>query len=140
MGRGVWGPMVVFCGIDWSEQHHDVAIVDVDGKLVARRRVSDDLTGFAELVQVLAEAGDSAAAPIPVAIETSRGLLVACLRASGLPGQAQHQPADRPDRRWPPDLLGSGDPGVPSRYQVTVPAQHSLRACQQSEATQHVTG
>ncbi len=75
--------MVVFCGIDWSEQHHDVAIVDVDGKLVARRRVSDDVAGFAELVQLLAEAGDNAATPIPVAIETSRGLLVACLRSTG---------------------------------------------------------
>ena len=31
----------------------------------------------------LAEAGDSAENPIPVAIETSRGLLVICLRATG---------------------------------------------------------
>jgi transposase len=32
---------------------------------------------------VLAEHGDHAEAPVPVAIETSRGLLVACLRATG---------------------------------------------------------
>jgi hypothetical protein len=32
---------------------------------------------------LLAEAGDSADDPIPVVIETSRGLLVACLRATG---------------------------------------------------------
>ena len=42
-------------------------------------------TGFAELMAMLAEAGDSAEDPIPVAIETPRGLLVACLRATGRP-------------------------------------------------------
>lgn len=35
------------------------------------------------LVEMLAAAGDSAAEPVPVAIETPRGLLVAALRASG---------------------------------------------------------
>ena len=26
--------VAVFCGIDWAEGHHDVALVDEDGKLV----------------------------------------------------------------------------------------------------------
>jgi transposase len=73
----------VFCGIDWAEDHHDVALVDVDGKLVAKRRISDDAAGFTRLLELLAEAGDSAEEPMPVAIETGRGLLVACLRATG---------------------------------------------------------
>jgi transposase len=73
----------VFCGIDWAEDHHDVALVDADGTLVAKRRISDDAAGFASLLELFAEAGDSAEQPIPVAIETSRGLLVACLRATG---------------------------------------------------------
>lgn len=73
----------VFCGIDWAEDHHDVALVDADGKLIAKRRISDDPAGFALLLQLFADAGDSAPEPIPVAIETSRGLLVACLRATG---------------------------------------------------------
>jgi transposase len=77
--------MTVFCGIDWSEQHHDVAIVDADGKLAARRRISDDAAGFGQLLEMLAEAGDSPDARIPVAIETSRGLLVSCLRVTGRP-------------------------------------------------------
>ena len=34
--------MVVFCGIDWAEDHHDVALVDPDGTLVAKRRIGDD--------------------------------------------------------------------------------------------------
>jgi transposase len=73
----------VFCGIDWAEDHHDVALVDAGGVLIAQRRISDDAAGFALLLAMLADAGDSAAEPVPVAIETSRGLLAACLRATG---------------------------------------------------------
>src|SRR6476659_3877103 len=72
-----------FCGIDWAEDHHDVALVDADGTLIAKRRISDDVAGFGMLLQLLADAGDSGDAPIPLAIETGRGLLVACLRATG---------------------------------------------------------
>ena len=75
--------MKLFCGIDWAETHHDIAIVDGDGNLVAKKRITDDADGFAQLVELLAEAGDSAEHRIPVAIETPRGLLVASLRATG---------------------------------------------------------
>lgn len=75
--------MSVFCGIDWAEGHHEVALVDHDGRLVAKRRISETIEGFAELVEMLTAAGDNAEAPIPVAIETPRGLLVAALRATG---------------------------------------------------------
>ena len=56
---------------------------DRDGQLLARRRISDDAAGLAALLGLLAEYGDSAEDPVPVAIETPRGLLVACLRATG---------------------------------------------------------
>ena len=75
--------MDVFCGIDWAEDHHDIALVNRDGQLLARRRISDDAAGLAALLGLLAEHGDSAEDPIPVAIETPRGLLTACLRATG---------------------------------------------------------
>jgi len=75
--------MDVFCGIDWAEDHHDIALVDRDGKLLARRRISDDAAGLAQLLDLLAGHGDSAGDPVPVAIETPRGLLTACLRATG---------------------------------------------------------
>jgi hypothetical protein len=71
-----------FCGIDWAEDHHDIALVDRDGGLLARARISDDAAGLARLLELLAEHGDSAESRIPVAIETPRGLLTACLRAS----------------------------------------------------------
>jgi transposase len=74
-----------FCGIDWAEDHHDIAVVDSGGGLLARARVSDDAAGLAALLELLARHGDSAGEPVPVAIETPRGLLVACLRATGRP-------------------------------------------------------
>ncbi|MEU1528763.1 IS110 family transposase [Streptomyces fagopyri] len=72
--------LTVFCGIDWAESHHDVALVDDAGQLLAKRRISDDAAGYQLLLDLLAEYGDSAEAPVPVAIETSHGLLVAALR------------------------------------------------------------
>ncbi len=77
--------MAIYCGIDWAEGHHDIALTDGDGKLVGKRRIDETLEGVAELTAMLAAAGDTAADPIPVAIETPRGLLVAVLRASGRP-------------------------------------------------------
>jgi transposase len=75
--------MDVFCGIDWAEDHHDIALVNRDGDLLARRRIGDDAAGLAALLDLLAAHGDSAEDPVPVAIETPRGLLTACLRATG---------------------------------------------------------
>jgi transposase len=75
--------MDVYCGIDWAEDHHDIALVSQDGQLLARRRISDDAAGLTQLLDLLAEHGDTADDLIPVAIETPRGLLVACLRATG---------------------------------------------------------
>lgn len=77
--------MTVFRGIDWASDHHDVALVDTEGKLLAKARISDDIAGFNELISLLAEHGDAPASLVPVAIETSRGLLVANLQATGRP-------------------------------------------------------
>jgi hypothetical protein len=32
---------MVTCGIDWAQDHHDVALVDADGRLVARGRIPE---------------------------------------------------------------------------------------------------
>ena len=52
--------MTITCGIDWAENHHDVALVDQAGKLVAKRRISDNVQGYQQLLALLAESGDSA--------------------------------------------------------------------------------
>ena len=75
--------MHLYCGIDWATAHHDVAVVDADGRVVARGRVGNDAAGFAQLLTLLAQAGDTAEHPIPVGIETDHGLWVAALRATG---------------------------------------------------------
>ncbi|MEU6497316.1 IS110 family transposase [Streptomyces sp. NPDC046984] len=72
--------ILIYCGIDWAERTHDVALVDDSGQLLAKRHITDDATGYKILLDLLAEYGDSQENPIPVAIETSRGLLVAVLR------------------------------------------------------------
>ncbi len=71
---------MIYCGIDWAERTHDVALVDDSGRLLAKRHITDDAVGYKILLDLLAEYGDTAENPIPVAIETSRGLLVAVLR------------------------------------------------------------
>jgi hypothetical protein len=63
--------------------NYDVALVDDTGVVLARRRISDDALGYQLLLGVLADHGDSQADPIPAAIETPLGLLVACLRRTG---------------------------------------------------------
>ena len=72
--------MNVYCGIDWAERHHDVALVDDTGTQLAKKRITDDAAGYRELLDLLAEHGDTPEDLIPIAIETSHGLLVAALR------------------------------------------------------------
>ncbi|MCX4993484.1 IS110 family transposase [Streptomyces sp. NBC_00568] len=71
---------MIYCGIDWAERTHDVALVNDTGELLAKRHITDDAAGYQLLLDLLAEYGDTEENPIPVAIETSRGLLVAVLR------------------------------------------------------------
>ncbi len=71
---------MIYCGIDRAERTHDVALVDDTGQLLAKRHITDDTAGYKILLELLAEYGDTAENPIPVAIETSRGLLMAVLR------------------------------------------------------------
>jgi transposase len=77
--------MRIWCGIDWAERHHDVALVDEDGKLVAKRRITDDAAGFRTLLALLVDHGAGPEQPVPIAMETSRGLLAAALLGAGYP-------------------------------------------------------
>jgi transposase len=72
----------VSCGIDWAQDHHDVAVVDERGGVVCAERIGNDAAGLARLLEILTEQ-DPADRRLEVAIETGRGLLVAGLRAAG---------------------------------------------------------
>ncbi len=75
--------MQVWCGVDWAEHHHDVAFVDDDGTLLVKQRITDDATGFRQLLELLTVQTALSSKPISVAIETSRGLMPAAIMAAG---------------------------------------------------------
>src|SRR6478609_9322391 len=83
---------MLFVGDDWAEGHHDIEIVDDQGKVLARRRLPEGLEGVTRLQSLIAaqmpddwfdlEPGE-AAALVKVGIETDRGSWVAALVAAG---------------------------------------------------------
>lgn len=72
----------ILCGIDWASDHHDVALIDLEGNKLGRRRIRDTATGLGELTGLFAAHGGGPGT-VKIAIETGRGLLVASLRAAG---------------------------------------------------------
>lgn len=74
--------VAVACGIDWAQDHHDVAVVDETGTVVTSVRIKDDAAGLSQVLALLTE-HDPIGGKLPVAIETIQGLLVAGLRAAG---------------------------------------------------------
>lgn len=79
--------MVLFLGDDWAEGHHDVELMDDQGRRLARARLSEDVAGLDRLHALIAEnAGDGGAGDcldVVVAIETGRGVWVQALLAAG---------------------------------------------------------
>jgi transposase len=71
-----------FLGIDWGEHHHDLCLLDQDGRVLAARRIADGLAGAGELHQLVAAHAEQPG-QVAVGIETDRGLLVAALLAAG---------------------------------------------------------
>ena len=83
---------MLFVGDDWAEDHHDIEIVDEDGRLLARRRLPEGLDGVARLHGLIAEKMPAewvnldpvdAAAMVKIGIETDRGSWVAALTTAG---------------------------------------------------------
>lgn len=73
----------ITCGIDWSERHHDVALMNGTGAGVGRLKIDTGVSGFGELMSLLAEHGGDPKS-VPVAIETDKNLLVAAMQAAGM--------------------------------------------------------
>lgn len=62
-------------GIDWAEGHHDLAVMDGEGAVVAKARIDTGPEGFNTLLRLIAEHGGTPA-DTPVALETDKNLLV----------------------------------------------------------------
>ena len=73
---------MAFVGVDWAEDHHDVCVMDSDGKVLGTRRVAHSVTGIGELHALIGEHA-SEDDEVVVGIEIDRGLLVGSLVAAG---------------------------------------------------------
>lgn len=76
---------MLFIGDDWAEDHHDIAVLDEAGRLLARRRLNEGVSGLEALHALLGGylPENAAAAEVLVGIETDRGPWVQGLLASG---------------------------------------------------------
>jgi hypothetical protein len=55
---------VFFAGIDWADDHHDIAVLDQEGQLVGSLRVSHSPAGLAQLKAFLLDiTGDPSRSP-----------------------------------------------------------------------------
>lgn len=76
------GRAVIFVGVDWAEEHHDVHVMDNEGSPLGRTRVAEGIEGVARLHALVADHAEDPA-DVVVGIETDRGLLVTSLVAAG---------------------------------------------------------
>ena len=76
---------VLFLGDDWAEAHHDIELVDEDGRRLARRRLPEGVEGLAALHALVADTSTRTPSPTRcvVGIETDRGPWVQALIAAG---------------------------------------------------------
>jgi transposase len=76
---------VLFIGDDWAEAHHDIEIVDEDGRRLVRRRLPEGVDGLGTLHALVADhlAEDAEADQVVIGIETDRGPWVGALIAAG---------------------------------------------------------
>ena len=73
---------MIFVGIDWAEAHHDVCVLDGDGDVLGRRRVTEGVAGVGEIHALLAEHIEDPS-EVVIGVELDRGLLVQALVSSG---------------------------------------------------------
>lgn len=88
-----------YVGLDWASETHDLTIIDSTGDIVDRWAFTHHETGITDTLTRLAVHG--AAKDLPVAIESSNGLLVERLLAGGHPVVPIHPNAFNAARpRW----------------------------------------
>ncbi|MBZ0110180.1 MAG: IS110 family transposase, partial [Candidatus Scalindua rubra] len=73
---------MVYVGIDWADDHHDVHITNDTTKLLAKFQISHDCDGFADLHNKIKSLAKDPVS-VSIAIETNKGLLVNDLLTAG---------------------------------------------------------
>jgi transposase len=73
---------MIFVGDDWSEDHHDVFLMDEAGKRLGSRRLPEGLVGVRQLHELVATYAEEPE-QVVVGIETDRGLWVGALTGAG---------------------------------------------------------
>jgi transposase len=71
----------VFVGVDWARDHHDVCVVDAQGRALHKRRLQHDGEELKKLCEWLATLGQPA--QVAVGIETAHGPVVETLLERG---------------------------------------------------------
>jgi hypothetical protein len=92
---------MLFVGDDWAEDHHDIEIVNEEGRRLVRRRLPEGLDGVTRLHALIASvmpeqwadlpAGE-ATARVKVGIETERGPWVTSLVGLSAPSAGRQAP------------------------------------------------
>ena len=41
---------MIFVGVDWAEDHHDICVMDQAGEVLGKRRIADSVEGLAQLL------------------------------------------------------------------------------------------
>ena len=73
---------LIFVGNDWAEDHHDIHVMNTEGKKLAIRRFPEGVAGVSDFHALIAEHAQDPA-EVVVGIETDHGLWVASLVAAG---------------------------------------------------------
>ncbi|HTU94509.1 MAG TPA: IS110 family transposase [Solirubrobacteraceae bacterium] len=73
---------MLFVGVDWAEDHHDVCVMHEAGTVLDKRRVAHSVRGVGELHEMLSEFSEEDE-PVAVGIEVDRGLVVSALVGAG---------------------------------------------------------
>jgi hypothetical protein len=74
-----WKEITHYAGLDWASDHHDIAVVDQQGKIVLQQRFSQTAEGWKALAEQLKPFGT-----VAVAVETNHGIAVEQMLAQGL--------------------------------------------------------
>lgn len=81
--------MLLFIGDDWTEDHHNVEVMDVSGRRLAKARLPEGMAGMARLHAMIGKAlgddidAEEGASRVKIGIETDRGPLARALIAAG---------------------------------------------------------